>query len=38
MKKFTVLDLIDLDLEDHNALHVRCIGGRKGLIREITVP
>jgi HPr kinase/phosphorylase len=38
MKKFTVLDLLDLDLKDHNALHLSCIGGRPGLAREITVP
>jgi HPr kinase/phosphorylase len=38
MKKFTVLDLLDLDLTDHNALHLKCIGGRPGLIREIKVP
>ncbi len=38
MKKFTVLDLLDLDLTDHNALHLKCIGGRPGLVREIKVP
>lgn len=38
MKKFTVLDLLDLDLKDHNALYLKCIGGRPGLVREITVP
>ena len=27
MKKFTVLDLLDLDLKDHNALYLKCIGG-----------
>lgn len=37
-KKFTVLDLLDLDLKGHNALNLRCLSGRKGLIREITVP
>ena len=37
MKKFTVLDLIDLDLKEHNALNLKCIGGRSGLTREITV-
>ena len=35
---FTVLDLLDLDLKEQNALNLRCIGGRKGLSREITVP
>jgi HPr kinase/phosphorylase len=34
-KTFTVLDLIDLDLKEHNSLNLRCIGGRKGLGREI---
>ncbi|MBL8965424.1 MAG: HPr kinase/phosphorylase [Spirochaetaceae bacterium] len=37
-KRFTVLDLLDLDLKEQNALDLRCIGGRKGLPREITVP
>ena len=38
MKKFTVLDLLDLDLKDNNSLNLTCIGGRSGLSREITVP
>ncbi len=38
MKKFTVLDLLNMDLKDHNALQLKCIGGRKGLVREITDP
>ncbi len=38
MKKLTVLDLLDLDLKEHNALDLRCIGGRPGLSREIKVP
>jgi hypothetical protein len=29
---FTILDLIDLDLKEHNSLNLRCIGGRKGLV------
>jgi HPr kinase/phosphorylase len=37
-KKFTVLDLIDIDLKEHNSLDLRCIGGRRGLAREIPVP
>ncbi|MDR1863448.1 MAG: HPr(Ser) kinase/phosphatase [Treponema sp.] len=37
-KRFTVLDLIDIDLKEHNSLNLRCIGGRKGLSREISVP
>jgi HPr kinase/phosphorylase len=36
--RFTVLDLVDLDLRDHNSLDLCCIGGRKGLTREISVP
>ncbi|MCL2244099.1 MAG: HPr(Ser) kinase/phosphatase [Treponema sp.] len=35
---FTVLDLIDLDLKEHNSLNLRCIGGRKGLVRVIDIP
>jgi len=38
MDKFTVLDLLKLDLKEHDALNLRCITGRPGLIREITVP
>ena len=34
-KRFTVLDLIDIDLKEHNSLNLKCIGGRKGLGREI---
>jgi HPr kinase/phosphorylase len=37
-KRFTVLDLLSLDLKEQNALGLRCIGGRKGLAREITIP
>jgi HPr kinase/phosphorylase len=37
-RKFTVLDLLDLDLKDHNALELICIGGRTGLTREISIP
>lgn len=37
-RRFTVLDLLDLELREHNALDLRCLGGRKGLVREITVP
>ncbi|MDR0551430.1 MAG: HPr(Ser) kinase/phosphatase [Spirochaetaceae bacterium] len=35
---FTVLDLVDLDLKDHNSLNLRCIAGRKGLTRTISTP
>jgi HPr kinase/phosphorylase len=34
--KFTVLDLIDMDLKEHNSLNLRCIAGRRGLTREIS--
>jgi HPr kinase/phosphorylase len=37
-KMFTVLDLIDIDLKEHNSLNLHCIGGRKGLTREIGIP
>ena len=37
-KKFTVLDLLDMDLKEHNALELQCIGGRKGLNRNIDTP
>ncbi|MDR2073064.1 MAG: HPr(Ser) kinase/phosphatase [Spirochaetaceae bacterium] len=37
-KAFTVLDLVDLDLKEHNSLNLRCIGGRRGLGKEIIVP
>jgi HPr kinase/phosphorylase len=37
-KQFTVLDLIDIDLKEHNSLNLHCIGGRKGLSREIGFP
>ena len=38
MKRFTVLDLLSLDLKEHNALDLVCIGGRPGLTREIRIP
>ncbi len=38
VKRFTVLDLIDIDLREHDSLNLRCIGGRKGLARAITIP
>ncbi|MCL1959012.1 MAG: HPr(Ser) kinase/phosphatase [Spirochaetes bacterium] len=37
-REFTVLDLIDLDLKEHNSLNLRCIGGRMGLSRAIAIP
>jgi HPr kinase/phosphorylase len=38
MDTFTVLDLLDLDLIEHDALELKCLAGRPGLSREITVP
>ena len=37
-KKITVLSLLELDLKDYNSLNLRCIAGRRGLGRELTVP
>ena len=36
-EKFRVLDLLQLDLRENDALNLKCIGGRPGLIREIAV-
>jgi HPr kinase/phosphorylase len=33
-----VLDLIDLDMKEHNKLNLHCIAGRRGLDRNVTVP
>ena len=35
MREFTVLDLLDLDLKEHNHLQLKCIAGRSGLSRPI---
>lgn len=35
MSDFTVLDLLDLDLKEHNLLDLHCIAGRSGLSRKI---
>jgi HPr kinase/phosphorylase len=37
-KSFTVLDLLDLELQGQNSLNLRCLSGRKGLVNKITVP
>jgi len=37
-RTFTVLDLLDLDLKEHNALDLSCLAGRKGLPKHITIP
>lgn len=38
INNFTVLNLIDLDLKDHDTLNFKCLAGRKGLNRIITDP
>ena len=38
MNKFTVLDLLQLDLKENEALKLKCLEGRPGLVREIKVP
>ena len=38
MKKITVLDLLQLDLKENDALNLKCLTGRAGLVRELTVP
>ena len=38
MKQFTVLDLLSLNLKEHEALDLRCIAGRSGLGRPIEMP
>ena len=35
-RKFTVLDLLNLELSDYDAINLRCVAGRRGLSREIT--
>ncbi len=37
-KQFTVLDLLDLDLKEHNDLDLTCVAGRPGLLRPIVTP
>lgn len=37
IEKFRVLDLLQLDLRENDALNLKCIGGRPGLIRELSV-
>ncbi|MGP1576667.1 MAG: HPr(Ser) kinase/phosphatase [Treponema sp.] len=36
-KCVTVLELIDLDLKEHDTLHLRCLCGQQGLSRNITI-
>jgi HPr kinase/phosphorylase len=37
-EKFTVLDLVGLDLKEHDSLDLNCFCGRKGLSNRINVP
>lgn len=37
-KNFTVLSLLDLDLKEKDDLKLKCVSGRKGLTRKISVP
>jgi HPr kinase/phosphorylase len=37
-KPFSVLDLLDLDLKEHNSLNLKMLGGRAGLSRKILRP
>ena len=37
-KPFTVLDLLSKELPEHIALKLKCLGGRKGLSKVISVP
>jgi HPr kinase/phosphorylase len=36
MAEFSILDLLDLDLKEHNHLQLTCIAGRSGLSRKLT--
>jgi len=36
MVEFSILDLLDLDLKEHNHLQLKCIAGRSGLSRKLT--
>ncbi len=38
LKRFSVLDLLGLDLKEHDSLDLRCVCGRRGLVRDITIP
>jgi HPr kinase/phosphorylase len=38
MKTYTVLDLLNLDLQEQDSLQLRCIAGRQGLTRELKIP
>ena len=36
-KTFTVLNLLELNLTGHDALELKCIAGKRGLPRKLTV-
>ncbi len=36
-KSLTILELLDLDLTEHDALHLHCVCGQSGLTRSITI-
>ncbi len=38
LKRFSVLDLLGLNLKEHDSLDLRCVCGRRGLVRDITIP
>ena len=38
LKRFSVLDLLGLNLKEHDSLDLRYICGRRGLVRDITIP
>jgi HPr kinase/phosphorylase len=38
LKRFSVLDLLGLDLKEHDSLDLECVCGRRGLVRDITIP
>ena len=38
MEPITVLDILDLDMKEHDTLDLKCIAGRPGLDREISAP
>lgn len=38
MNNFTVLDLLDLDFKEKDDLKLKCVTGRRGLARKISVP
>lgn len=37
-KRFSVLDLLSLNLRENDSLNLQCICGRRGLVRQITTP